>query len=611
MADVRFGFSTQHCVKLCILASLFVFAHCLDLCIEVKKEYGRMGFKEDNVPITPVSGDQLQICPRGSTCCTPDMENKLKSLSRKEYQNVSNDAFRIIKSTFVSRTKKFDEFFTELLENAKNDLHEMFTRTYGLFYVSNSEVFSNLFRDLKAYYKGKDSSLVDILNDFFINLLQKMFELLNAEYHFDEDYLSCVTRHMDALKPFGDIPQKLKLQVKRAFIAARTFVQGLAIGRDVILAMEGINPTEACTRGMTRMMYCPHCRGLTRTKPCNNFCLNTMKGCLAHHSELNKAWNEYIEALKMVAIRLEGPFNIETVVDPIDVKISEAIMNFQEGSEAVQEKIFKGCGQPRMNPNPKRHKRSDGATSYEDYAFGRDFMKKPNKQSGERQVTAAGTNLDRLVRDIKEKVQQAKDFWVQLPYTICNGEIAAQPDLDNDCWNGQDRARYIPEVQKDGRIYQANNPEVTVDVQEDNGIISVQIFNLKLITGKLHNAYNGLEVEWSRLQPVDIDIDGSGDDVEGSGDKGITEGSGSDDEVITSGSGSGMEPDDEDMPARPTPKRPHKPTNNKDWTFVSTKGPTYKIPDKDKNKQPSGAAALSSSLLLSVAALVQCVVRWL
>ena len=117
----------------------------------------------------------------------------------------------------------------------------MFTRTYGLFYVSNSEVFSNLFRDLKSYYKGKDSSLVDILNNFFINLLQKMFELLNAEYHFDEDYLNCVTRHMDALKPFGDIPQKLKLQVKRAFIAARTFVQGLAIGRDVILAMEGVS----------------------------------------------------------------------------------------------------------------------------------------------------------------------------------------------------------------------------------------------------------------------------------------------------------------------------------------------------------------------------------
>ena len=97
-----------------------------------------------------------------------------------------------------------------------------------------------------------------------------------------------------------------------------------------------------------------------------------------------------------------------------------------------------------MNPDPsrKRHKRQDDSTTYEDYAFGRDFMKKSNKNSGERQVTAAGTNLDRLVRDIKEKVQEAKDFWVQLPYSICNSEIAAQPGQDEDCWNGQDRARY-------------------------------------------------------------------------------------------------------------------------------------------------------------------------
>ena len=55
-----------------------------------------------------VTGEHLQICPQGSTCCTTDMETQLKSLSKKEYQNVANDAFRIIKSTFVSRTKKFD-----------------------------------------------------------------------------------------------------------------------------------------------------------------------------------------------------------------------------------------------------------------------------------------------------------------------------------------------------------------------------------------------------------------------------------------------------------------------------------------------------------------------
>ena len=41
-----------------------------------------------------------------------------------------------------------------------------------------------------------------------------------------------------------------------------------------------------------------------------------------------------------LAEKLEGPFNIETVVDPIDVKISDAIMNFQENSETVSNRVW-------------------------------------------------------------------------------------------------------------------------------------------------------------------------------------------------------------------------------------------------------------------------------
>ena len=46
-----------------------------------------------------------------------------------------------------------------------------------------------------------------------------------------------------------------------------------------------------------------------------------------------------LDALLKVAERLEGPFNIESVIDPIDVKISEAIMNFQENAGAVNTKV--------------------------------------------------------------------------------------------------------------------------------------------------------------------------------------------------------------------------------------------------------------------------------
>ena len=147
----------------------------------------------------------------------------------------------------------FAAFFTELLDNAKRDLHEMFVRTYGLLYQQNSHVFTDLFNDLRSYYKGRDLNLLDTLDGFFVTLLQKMFLLLNAQYTFDDKYMQCVAEHMDDLKPFGDVPKKLAAHVKRAFIAARTFVQGLAIGRDVILAISKVS--VLWSYGMTSHVY--------------------------------------------------------------------------------------------------------------------------------------------------------------------------------------------------------------------------------------------------------------------------------------------------------------------------------------------------------------------
>lgn len=44
--------------------------------------------------------------------------------------------------------------------------------------------------------------------------------------------------------------------------------------------------------------------------------------------------------MMMLASRLETSFNIESVVDPIDIKISDAIMNFQENGQVVSQEVF-------------------------------------------------------------------------------------------------------------------------------------------------------------------------------------------------------------------------------------------------------------------------------
>ncbi|XP_074658464.1 glypican-6-like [Tubulanus polymorphus] len=487
-------------------------------CSEVRHSYKMKGFDEWEVPFKAISGEHLQICPQGFTCCTKEMEAKFSKKSISDYKKFSGETMDVLQNTFRSRTQKFDRFFTELLEKAKRDLHDMFVRTYGLLYQRNSFVFTNLFHDLQSYYKGEDQNLSDVLDQFFTVLMQKMFELLNAQYQFDQTYLNCVTEFMDKLKPFGDVPQVLSHQVKRAFIAARTFVQGLAVGRGVIEEITKVQPTASCKKALMKMIYCPHCRGLPRALPCQNFCLNVMKGCLSYHYNLNTEWNNYVDALMSLAERLEGPFNIEAVVDPINVKISDAIMNFQENSGEVSSKVFAGCGQPRLSGRRKRD-------THEEYPFG-DWNYNNNKNYV-RPTTAAGTSLDRLVRDIKGKVKMAKDFWANISYAVCDDPKIASKEKDDACWNGLGKAKYMPGVSKDGLDNQVSNPEVEVDIMKKNSIIEQQILQLQLITGKLQSAYNGQEVDW---------IDTA--DSDGSSGSGQSSGSGSGDgQDVNSGIG--------------------------------------------------------------------------
>ena len=126
------------------------------------------------------------------------------------------------------------EFFKELLENAEKSLNDMFVKTYGHLYMQNSELFKDLFEELKRYYVAGNVNLEEMLNDFWARLLERMFRLVNSQYHFTDEYLECVSKYTEQLKPFGDVPRKLKLQVTRAFVAARTFAQGLAVARDVV-----------------------------------------------------------------------------------------------------------------------------------------------------------------------------------------------------------------------------------------------------------------------------------------------------------------------------------------------------------------------------------------
>ena len=68
----------------------------------------------------------------------------------------------------------------------------------------------------------------------------------------------------------------------------------------------------------------------------------------------------FSEHLQILSDRLLGPFDIEAVVVPIGLKISDAIMNFQNSGYEVTAKVFQDCGTPRLQKRqvPKIHQMS-------------------------------------------------------------------------------------------------------------------------------------------------------------------------------------------------------------------------------------------------------------
>jgi len=153
------------------------------------------------------------------------------------------------------------DYFLHLFDVSYRNLHDMFTRTYGRLYEQNADIFIDLFVNLRADFdvdvssdphrrRHRDYTDIDIdtdddvrrsLDRFFVVLMRRMLTLLNQHHEPPGDrFLYCVSSRIDQLRPFGDVPSKLSVQLHRAFIAARAFVVGLATGADIIATLSKV-----------------------------------------------------------------------------------------------------------------------------------------------------------------------------------------------------------------------------------------------------------------------------------------------------------------------------------------------------------------------------------
>uniref|UniRef100_UPI0037E7E9AD glypican-1b n=1 Tax=Semicossyphus pulcher TaxID=241346 RepID=UPI0037E7E9AD len=461
-------------------------------CSDIRQFYSGKGFSLDGVPQSEISGEHLRVCPQGYTCCTSGMEDNLATLSRREMEGLLKEAGRALQTSLTGQYKAFDGHFLELLNQSAINLQESFTSAWGLLYYQNSQVFHDLYTDLKHYYRGANVNLEEVLNEFWAKLLEKLFYQANKQYFIGEDYLECVSKQIETLRPFGETPRVMKMMVTRTFVAARSFVQGLVVSGEVVRKVSQVSLSQECMRAMMRMTYCPHCRGMASARPCANYCSNVMKGCLANQADLNTEWRHLAETMMQVADRFDGPSGVDSVILSLPSRISEAMYTMMENIETINSKLFQSCGNLR-----------EGGTS----STGLDEILKKGKVTVEDSLGSSSSKIDGLVSDVTIRLRDMQPYWISLPSVLCSDRVATGTGAEDKCWNGMSRARYLPEVMGDGLASQINNPEVEIDITKPEMTIRQQIMQLKIMTHRLKNALNG----------QDVDFQDTSDDVSGSG----------------------------------------------------------------------------------------------
>lgn len=69
----------------------------------------------------------------------------------------------------------------ELLNRSAISLHATLSVAWEPLYVQNTHLFSDLYTDLRRYYRGSKINLEEVLNEFWVRLLEKLLYNTNKQ----------------------------------------------------------------------------------------------------------------------------------------------------------------------------------------------------------------------------------------------------------------------------------------------------------------------------------------------------------------------------------------------------------------------------------------------
>ncbi|KAM6100192.1 glypican-5 isoform 4-T4 [Theristicus caerulescens] len=459
------------------------------------------------------NGVDLQVCTsKNPTCCTKKMEELYQTAAKQDIQQLLQTSSATLKFLISRNAAAFQETFETLIRLAENYTSTLFCNAYRNMAAEATTRVQEFFTDVGLFIFGTDISTEEFVNRFFDTLFPVVYNhVINPGLtDISLEYAECLRMARRDIRPFGNVPKKAIGQMGRSLLPSRTFLQALNLGIEVINTTDHLHFSKDCSRALLRMQYCPHCQGLTLSKPCMGYCLNVIRGCLANMAEVDLHWRGYIQSLEELSSAMSGTYDIEHVLLNFHSLVNDALLQAHINGPELSEQVNKVCGPPVRKPT-----QSPGCS----------FDQNKDNQGLEMFSRDSEETLSSRRKEFISHLRLYRAFYGGLADQLCGNELAAADGLP--CWNGEDFVRsYTHRVVGSGIKAQSANPEVKV--KGTDPVISQIIDKLKhviqLLQGKSFPKYD----KWDLRQTgsgggVDEQISGDCDDEDGCGGSGSGE----------------------------------------------------------------------------------------
>ncbi|XP_008290837.1 glypican-5a [Stegastes partitus] len=424
-------------------------------CDEVRKVFQlRQIGPNQLLPLSPRPGSDLQVCAsKNLTCCTKKMEEKYQVAARRDIQNLLQTSSSSLKFLISRNVAAFQETFEVLMRQAENHTFAVLHQSYHNMADEAMGAVRELFTDIGLFLLGSELNIDELVQRFFDALFPLVYNhLINPGLSdISPGYAECVRSLSRDVRPFGGAPGLLADQIARSGVSGKLLLQALHLGIEVINTTDHLQLSRECRRALLKMHFCPHCQGLTQSKPCMGYCLNVMRGCLASMAEIDTHWREFVRSLEGLSARMYGPQDLEQVLLGVHMLLHDAVGHAQKNGPRVSAQVHKLCGPPSRKPAQSvsiQHGISSSSSSRESI---------PVKAA----VRVSADSLAVKRRDFLNGLRLYRTYYGGLADQLCVSELASGDGLS--CWNGTELVKsYTLRVVGNGIKAQSANPEVKV-----------------------------------------------------------------------------------------------------------------------------------------------------